>query len=311
MAGLDGLHGLHGGMPCALRGLVVGQAPPGPPEKLPASYLPLQGQPERRLARLAGLSPSELWSAFDRVDLIGWCPGPKGRKSCHFWSSGYRKHRCDGHRFPMRDARLAAGRLVRFGGLERYSMVVLCGRLVAAAFGLKLQSVPWAEEAAGVRYLVLPHPSGASHFWNDEVSWHRAAGTFRAALRVAQCTAPAESRGLGRYQEPHTPGPPACGAKHARSPVAPCRGVAEDVSSQASSAACRSRTSTSGASGGSSLRGTTLAGSMAGTEPDRGYGSSSVVSMPAVRSRFFARALHAGAGEFAGASGVQFHLLGC
>ena len=41
-------------------------------------------------------------------------------------------------------------------------MVVLCGRLVAAAFGLNLdRSVPWTEETDGVRFLVLPHPSGA------------------------------------------------------------------------------------------------------------------------------------------------------
>ena len=41
-------------------------------------------------------------------------------------------------------------------------VVVLCGRLVAAAFGLNLdRSVPWTEETDGVRFLVLPHPSGA------------------------------------------------------------------------------------------------------------------------------------------------------
>jgi hypothetical protein len=168
-----------------VRGLIIGQAPPGPPESLPSDYLPLQGQPERRLARLAGLaSPDHLWQEFDRIDLIGWCPGPKDRKSYHITSTGYRKHCCDGHRFPLSVARLAASRLITFGGLSSYAMVVLCGRHVASAFGLRLHSrgVPWAEELNGVRFLVLPHPSGVSHFWNDEVSWHRAAGTFRAAL---------------------------------------------------------------------------------------------------------------------------------
>ncbi|CAK9059036.1 unnamed protein product [Durusdinium trenchii] len=149
------------------RGLVVGQAPPLPPESLSSDYKPLQGQPEKRLARLAGLSLDELWAFFDRVDLLGWCPGKKDRKSYHQWSAGYRKHRCDGHRFPL-------------------SVVVLCGRLVAAAFALSLdRCVPWTEEQDGVRFLVLPHPSGVSHFWNDEESWHRAAMVFRSALRAA------------------------------------------------------------------------------------------------------------------------------
>ncbi|CAK9059032.1 unnamed protein product [Durusdinium trenchii] len=65
-------------------------------------------------------------------------------------------------------------------------VVVLCGRLVAAAFALSLdRCVPWTEEQDGVRFLVLPHPSGVSHFWNDEESWHRAAMVFRSALRAA------------------------------------------------------------------------------------------------------------------------------
>ena len=89
--------------------------------------------------------------------------------------------------------------------------MVLCGRLVAAAFGLSLdRSVPWTEEQDGVRFLVLPHPSGVSHFWNDEESWHRAALVFRSALRVAglpcqvgltEATSPRESEGADQADE--------------------------------------------------------------------------------------------------------------
>lgn len=177
-----------------MRGLLVGQAPPKPREALPEGYLPLQGLPERRLARLAGLaSVAELWSMFDRVDLLGWYPGPKDRKEYHLPSLGYQKHNWDGHRFPMREARLAAGRLMAFGRLAyTYRVVVLCGRKVADAFGLKLHQVPWTDLADGVRYLVLPHPSGVSHYWNDELNWHRAAGIFRAAMRVACLYSPKE-----------------------------------------------------------------------------------------------------------------------
>lgn len=181
-----------------LRGLVIGQAPPGPPDTLPEGYQPLQGQPEKRLTKLAGFkSPEALWAVFDRIDLIGWCPGPKDRKDYHqVKKAGYTKHNCDGHRFPLHLARLAAGRLLNFGGplgdgsaLRDYSVVVLCGRLVAAAFGLRLRNaLPWAEESGGVRYLVMPHPSGVSHLWNDAWNHHRAAAAFRAALEVAGLT---------------------------------------------------------------------------------------------------------------------------
>ena len=49
-------------------------------ERLAPDYKPLQGQPERRLARLAGLSLDDLWAFFERLDLLGWCPGKKDRK---------------------------------------------------------------------------------------------------------------------------------------------------------------------------------------------------------------------------------------
>jgi hypothetical protein len=177
------------------RGLVVGQAPPKA-RYVTTGYQPLQGLPERRLSKLAGLSsPDELWKMFDRIDLLGWYPGPKDRKEYHKKSTGYTKHMCDGHRFPLHLARLAAGRLLNFGNpleggtsLRDYAVVVLCGRFVAAAFGLSVglrSSVPWAEESDGIRYLVMPHPSGVSHFWNDVISRHRAAAAFRAALEVA------------------------------------------------------------------------------------------------------------------------------
>lgn len=184
------------------RGLIVGQAPPRPVEKLPPDYQPFQGPPEQRLARLAGFkTPQDLWAVFDRLDLIGWCPEPKPRKDYHDVKKGYTKHNRDGHRFPLRLARLAASRILNFGcpvrngtSLRDYAIVVLCGRNVAAAFGLKLRPfVPWVEELDGVRFLVMLHPSGASHLWNDNLCRHRAVVAFRAALEVAGIGPPATS----------------------------------------------------------------------------------------------------------------------
>jgi len=163
---------------------MVGQAPPA--GVLPTDYQPFQGVLEMRLAKLGGFAlPGDLWAHFDRIDLLGWCPGRKPRKAYHDKSTGYKKHDRDGHLFPLREARLVASRLRQFGGLATsYAVVVLCGRYVASAFDLAIgaRTVPWTDEVDGIRYLVLPHPSGASHFWNDEVAWHRAAGTFRAVL---------------------------------------------------------------------------------------------------------------------------------
>lgn len=177
-------------------GLVIGQSPPLPIGALPPGYQPFQGQPEKRLARLAGLaSPEELWTAFDRLDLVGWCPPPKPRRKNHQPSIGYNKHNWDGHQFPFRDARIIAGRLLRMGGLARkYAMVVLCGKKVAVSFGLHVMGrpLPWAETFEGVRFLVLPHTSGVSHYWNDEASWHRAACFFRAALKAVRLLQPSD-----------------------------------------------------------------------------------------------------------------------
>lgn len=172
-------------------GLFIGQAPPKRIENLPPEYKPLEGQPERRLARLAGFeTPDELWAMFDRIDLLGFWPGPKNRAAHHRISTGYRKHNCDGHRFPMLHARLAADRLKGQGGLcRKYEVAVLCGKKVAAAFGLlgiSTRTLPWTEEFDGIRFFVLPHPSGASHLWNDEEFWHRSASTFRVVLETVR-----------------------------------------------------------------------------------------------------------------------------
>eukprot|EP00439_Symbiodinium_sp_Y106_P028292 s2608_g3.t1 len=206
-------------VPRRSRGLVVGQALPVPADQLSSDYKPLQGLPERRLARLAGLQSAEdFWIHFDRLDLIGtsafkrqkvevfwgsfldvpiplgssvyvcngksvtrWCPGRKDRKPYHFHSAGYRKHRCDGHRFPLGTARLVAGRLLRFGGLERYKIVVLCGRCVAAAFGLRM--VNTAPDDFDISEEVIPDWDGEGTYLPSddppvtlpvqEAHWHK------------------------------------------------------------------------------------------------------------------------------------------
>lgn len=179
-------------------GLMVGQAAPGPPETLPPGYAPFDGQPGMRLAKLGGYaSTDELWTDFDRIDLVESVPVRKFRLPHHFPDGGYRKHNWDGHVFPRTKAMAAARKLLRSGRLTRdYVMVVLCGKKVAAAFGLEVvgRVQPYADEIHGGLFLVLPHPSGVSHLWNDSVFWPRTAGFFRAYLKAARPFLPVDSR---------------------------------------------------------------------------------------------------------------------
>lgn len=178
-------------------GLMVGQAAPGPPESLPPEYMPFDGSPGSRLAKLGGYgSTEELWEDFDRIDLVECAPVRKFRHEHHRVEMGYQKHNWDGHVFPRRKAKVAARDLLRSGELTRdYVIVVLCGKKVADAFDLKVQGrpQPWAEEVNGVLFLVLPHPSGVSHLWNNDIFWLRTAGFFRAYLKAARAFLPEKS----------------------------------------------------------------------------------------------------------------------
>merc|ERR1712137_364950 len=144
-------------------GLVIGQAPPGPRKSLPRGWRPLAGPAEQRLAKLAGVkSPTELWAEFDRTNLLSWYPGIKERSKRHDLSTGYKLHQSDGDVFSATDARRAAGTL----DLGKYKCVILLGRNVARAFGVKA-GLFVTEKRGGTRLLTFPHPSGVSHYWND------------------------------------------------------------------------------------------------------------------------------------------------
>jgi len=178
-------------------GIMVGQAAPGPPESLPPDYMPFDGSPGSRLAKLGGYaSTEELWEEFDRIDLVECAPVRKFRHIHHRPDMGYEKHNWDGHVFPRQKAKVAASDLLRSRELARdYVIVVCCGKKVADAFGLKVQGrpQPWAEEVQGVLFLVLPHPSGVSHLWNNDIFWLRTAGFFRAYLKAARAFLPEKS----------------------------------------------------------------------------------------------------------------------
>jgi hypothetical protein len=164
------------------RGIIIGQAPNRHSPSAAAPVLPLQGLPEKRLARLAGLEISALWATFDRTNLLGYYPGCKSRAAKHSRElTGYSKHYSNGDIFPMEEARRSAAEIK----LEDYSLVVLLGLSVARAFEIKAPAIFKRETRGPCMLLVLPHPSGVSHFWNEPSNIDRAANELREAMDCA------------------------------------------------------------------------------------------------------------------------------
>ncbi|CAE7658755.1 unnamed protein product [Symbiodinium pilosum] len=162
-----------------VKGLVLGQAPPGPRKSLPRAWRPLAGPAEQRLARLAKLSVAEFWQHYDRANLLSWYPGLKTRSERHDVSKGYKLHTSDGDVFPMDQAKMAAAKLE----LAKYRSVLLLGTSVARAFGVS-KPLLHTETRGQTRLLVFPHPSGVSHYWNDPKNTQKAAKALRRELRA-------------------------------------------------------------------------------------------------------------------------------
>eukprot|EP00931_Biecheleriopsis_adriatica_P021475 TRINITY_DN14038_c0_g1_i1.p1 TRINITY_DN14038_c0_g1~~TRINITY_DN14038_c0_g1_i1.p1 ORF type:complete len:233 (+),score=47.14 TRINITY_DN14038_c0_g1_i1:2-700(+) len=161
------------------KGLVLGQAPPGPRSSLPRGWRPLNGPAEQRLAKLAGLKePADFWREFDRTNLLSWYPGLKKKSAKHTAAKGYKLHQSDGDVFPMADARMAASSL----NLSQYRCVILLGNNVSRAFGVKAGLLE-AEARGKTRLLTFPHPSGVSHYWNEPKNVRKASKVLKDALR--------------------------------------------------------------------------------------------------------------------------------
>ena len=60
---------------------------------------------EQRLARLAGISVSELWERFDRQNLLAQFPGKEPKEDRHRREAGYKLHESTGDCFPLEPAR--------------------------------------------------------------------------------------------------------------------------------------------------------------------------------------------------------------
>jgi uracil-DNA glycosylase len=122
--------------------LIIGQAPGRSVDILDGKRV-FEGTPGRRLANLCGLTLDEFLSIFDTINVLERFPGKQGK----------------GDSFPIEEARLHAAEI----DVEKYDLVLLAGKNVAAAFGwVDAQYMEWRE-----RFAVIPHPSGVNRWWNN------------------------------------------------------------------------------------------------------------------------------------------------
>lgn len=97
----------------------------------------------------------ELLEAVDAFNVLDRYPGSEGPK---------------GDAFPISWARRRARRLYpRLRGRT----VLLAGKRVATAFGIKSDYLRWEDHPEGFRVAVIPHPSGVNHWWNEPANRRR------------------------------------------------------------------------------------------------------------------------------------------
>lgn len=137
------------------RPLLLGESPSRDSDPL----TPFSGRSGDRLRALLG---RELEDVFDVRNLLPAWAGPAGKGS--LW--------------PRIEARHAA--LALLPEIEG-RRVVMCGRRVASAFGVR-PDVPFLTWLPLDRYAVIPHPSGVVRWWNEPGNVEAAAGFLRALV---------------------------------------------------------------------------------------------------------------------------------
>ena len=146
-----------------MRTVIIGQAPSQHSD--PRRPL-LGGHSGAKLQELCGFNLRQYFEAFDRANLIKSWPGcAAGGK---------------GDAFPAPEAQAAAHAMLPalFG-----RRVVLLGRGVAEAFGLRAPPLEWTRLPCPGGWLeaaYLPHPSGINRWWNTKANTSAAADFLRA-----------------------------------------------------------------------------------------------------------------------------------
>lgn len=137
-----------------MKTLLVGQAPSR------TSVEPFDGRSGARLASLCGMTHLAFLDHFDRINLIKAYPGKAGA----------------GDAFPMPEARAAAAAISEVISGRR---VILLGSEVGLAF--RLRALLFQETLVGTNiFVIAPHPSGLSRWWNEAPNWEAARVFWRA-----------------------------------------------------------------------------------------------------------------------------------
>ena len=142
--------------------LFVGQAPAA--EGGPV----LEGRSATRLCKLAGLPEEKLFCLFERRNVLKEFPGRKGTG--------------DGDFFDLREGREEAKKI----NVHRYRLVIFLGLNVAKSFNVKNARLFKELRFGKTIGLVLPHPSGCSHFWNTKENRNLAAKKLRYIMKKAK-----------------------------------------------------------------------------------------------------------------------------
>ncbi len=139
-----------------MRPLLVGEAP------CKAGGEPFTGRSGSVLEALAGFPPRR---EFECVNLLRTWPGHAGKGSA----------------FPAAEARAAAQAMLSV--LTRGRVVLVAGKRVAGAFGIRQPEYLRWYHLEGLLVGVLPHPSGINRWLNDPVN-REAAGRFLRSART-------------------------------------------------------------------------------------------------------------------------------
>lgn len=127
--------------------LLIGEAP----SRTGDPGAPLSGRIGQRLADLSGLTLDEYLRATKRLNLFQQWHGAAGKGSA----------------FPLDEAREAAF-AVRLKHFRMGQRVLLLGKRVASAFGMRQPDYLKWYEVGGVQVAVIPHPSGINRWYNSE-----------------------------------------------------------------------------------------------------------------------------------------------
>lgn len=135
--------------------VLIGQAPGAPDEPGGPPGEPIQGRSLKRLVELARVPVSTFLMLFARANLLSYYPGP---------AEGGR-----GHAFDQAEGRAAAEALAPHLAGRR---AIFLGKNVASC--MRVPGTPWFQwhelkvpGGAAARVCTMPHPSGASDWWND------------------------------------------------------------------------------------------------------------------------------------------------